>query len=191
MLKPLSGSIEFAGQDISGLRPDEIVRRGLSHVLEGRHVFAKLTVQENLEIGAILRPRRNVVKDMEAVYSVFPDLAEKRWVRGAALSGGQQQQLVIARGLMAKPRLLLLDEPSLGLSPKMVNVMRQLLFQVVDEFRTAIFLVEQSVDMALSLSSRVYVLDCGHIVHEGSVAAIDAGMLEATYLGLEESRGKV
>jgi len=167
LLRPSAGSIQYQDKDISNTPPPEIVKRGLIQVPEGRKIFGTLTVWENLEMGAYLNSDQKEVNYlMEMVYERFPRLKERMNQKGGTLSGGEQQMLAIGRGLMAKPKVLLLDEPSMGLSPIMVE-------QIFDTIRdinqngTSILLVEQNALMALSIADRGYVLDTGHIVLEG------------------------
>ena len=158
------GAIRFEGEDIHGLSPEQIVRRGISQVPEGRRIFPDLTVLENLDMGAFLRrDRREVTQDLDHVYSLFPILFERRRQRGGTLSGGEQQMLAIGRALMARPRLLLLDEPSLGLAPKVIET----IFEVLDKIRgegTGIFLVEQNAHLALGFADWGYVMETGRVV---------------------------
>ncbi len=158
------GAIRWEGEAIHGLAPDQIVRRGVCQVPEGRRIFPLLTVLENLEMGAFLRGETGEVRrDLEYVYSLFPVLFERRRQRGGTLSGGEQQMLAIGRSLMARPRLLLLDEPSLGLAPKVVETIFHVLGRIREE-GTSIFLVEQNAHIALGFSDWAYVMETGRIV---------------------------
>jgi branched-chain amino acid transport system ATP-binding protein len=177
------GVIELDGRSIAGLSPDQVVRRGLAHVLEGRHVFGALSVLENLDLGSIGRPRAEARQTLGELLEIFPDLARLRHLRGGALSGGQQQQLAVARALMSRPRVLLLDEPSIGLSPHLVQSLCKLLAEVVARFQTSVVLVEQAVWMARELARRGYVLEHGRIVYDGPLADLGAGVLADVYLG--------
>jgi branched-chain amino acid transport system ATP-binding protein len=185
LINPQSGSLRFAGQDITGLKPEKIVRLGIAHVPEGRRVFPGLTVRENIMLGASNRSltRREMDADLERMLGIFPALSEFTHALGWRLSGGQQQMVAIARGLMAKPKLLLLDEPSLGLAPLIV---RQV-FKVIGDIRklgTTVLLVEQNAHMALSIADRGYVLETGKLVTEGKPAQLlDNEDIRAAYLG--------
>ncbi len=178
-----SGSVALDGRDIVGRSPDGILRLGLAHVLEGRHVFSSLTVDENLDVGAVVRPRSEVSAAREEIYDIFGDLRRLQRLRGGALSGGQQQQLAVARALMAKPRVLLLDEPSLGLSPQLVRTLTDLIRTVVERFGTSVVLVEQMIWMATELADRAYVVDDGRVVYEGVLDELEEARLSEAYLG--------
>ncbi|HNR02846.1 MAG TPA: ABC transporter ATP-binding protein [Anaerolineaceae bacterium] len=168
ILRPSSGSITYRGQEISTITPQEIVRRGIIHVPEGRRIFASMSVWENLEMGAYSERDRAAVKErMEAMFARFPRLRERRNQAGGTLSGGEQQMLAIARGLMANPQVLLLDEPSMGLSPILVEQIFEIIREI-NESGTSIVLVEQNALMALSIADRGYVLDTGRVALEGS-----------------------
>ncbi len=174
LLKPengevTDGSIEFDGQRIDRLAPEEIVRRGVFQVMEGRRVFEHLTVEENLRAGGYTRSdRRNLSVDMEGVYGLFPRLRERRSQTAGYLSGGEQQMLAIGRALMAKPRLMLLDEPSLGLAPLLVREIFQTIQRINTERQTTILLVEQNARLALSIADHAYIMESGRIVLEGA-----------------------
>ena len=179
-----AGSIRFAGQDITACSPTEIVSAGIAHVPEGRRVLPRLTVLENLELGAYLRKDAAAVrKDIDELCERFPILAKRRSQLAGTLSGGEQQMLAIARGLMAKPRLLLLDEPSLGLAPKMVLSV----FEIIREINragTTVLLIEQNAFMALEVSKRGYVLETGQIVlSDASSRLVTNPKVKAAYLG--------
>ncbi|HEV2369973.1 MAG TPA: ABC transporter ATP-binding protein [Acidimicrobiales bacterium] len=182
MRTPTSGRIRFAGQAIEGAPPHVIVGLGISHAPEGRHVFPRMSVEENLEMGAYRR-RGAVREDIDNVYGLFPLLGERRRQQGGTLSGGEQQMLAIGRALMSRPRLLLLDEPSLGLAPLIV---RQI-FEIIDQIRTAgitLLLVEQNAAQALTVADRAYVIETGEIVMSGPAETLlhDERIREA-YLG--------
>jgi branched-chain amino acid transport system ATP-binding protein len=185
LLKPVNGTITWQdNQQIQGHRPDEIVRLGISHVPEGRQVFANMNVRENLNLGAYQRNDKAEIKsDLDRIYSLFPVLAERREQRSGTLSGGEQQMLAIGRAMMARPQLLLLDEPSLGLAPLIVRK----IFQIIREINaegTTIFLVEQNAHMALATAHRGYVLQTGKVIK--TAAAKDLLVdpeVKAAYLG--------
>jgi branched-chain amino acid transport system ATP-binding protein len=184
LLSPREGSIVFNGEAIDRLAPHEIVRRGISHVPEGRQIFANLTVRENLELGGFqVRSRDELRARADRCYSLFPVLAERREQRGGTLSGGEQQMLAIGRALMAQPKLLLLDEPSLGLAPLVVRK----IFQIIREINstgTTVFLVEQNAHMALTIAHRAYVLQTGQVI-KSDVAAklLEDPDVKKAYLG--------
>jgi branched-chain amino acid transport system ATP-binding protein len=162
---PRSGAIRFEGRDIGDLSPNEIVGLGISQVPEGRRIFPYLSVAENLDMGAFLRNDRDGVKeDIEYIYGLFPILAERRHQAGGTLSGGEQQMLAISRALMARPRMLLLDEPSLGLAPLVVKRIFEIIRQINSEHKTTIFLVEQNANLALKVAHRGYVMENGRII---------------------------
>ncbi len=168
LLHPTSGSIIYLGENISASAPQEIVRKGIIQVPEGRRIFASMSVWENLEMGAFTRGNRAEVKArMESVFERFPRLKERRNQAGGTLSGGEQQMLAIARALMAEPRALLLDEPSMGLAPILVEQIFDIIREI-NESGTSIILVEQNALMALSIANRGYVLDTGRVALEGS-----------------------
>jgi branched-chain amino acid transport system ATP-binding protein len=176
------GTIEFEGERIGGRRSSDIVRRGIAHVPEGRQLFPTMSVRENLELGATVRGGRAAALD--GVFALFPRLQERERQLAGTLSGGEQQMCAIGRGLMARPRLLLLDEPSLGLSPVMVKLIFENLAQINGQ-GTTILLVEQNVPRALQLCHRGYVIENGRIVLDGSRAHLQAsGHIKQAYLGL-------
>jgi branched-chain amino acid transport system ATP-binding protein len=167
IVPPRTGEILFMGQPIHGMAPDRIVSLGISQAPEGRHIFPDLTVMENLDMGAFLRTNRNGIReDMEYIFELFPILTERRHQPGGTLSGGEQQMLAISRALMAKPRLLLLDEPSLGLAPKVVRRIFEIIRKINAEHGTTIFLVEQNANLALQIAGRGYVMENGRIALE-------------------------
>jgi branched-chain amino acid transport system ATP-binding protein len=168
LLHPTSGRVVFAGEDISAVSPQEIVRKGIIQVPEGRRIFASMSVWENLEMGAFTRSNRAEINArMESVFERFPRLKERRKQAGGTLSGGEQQMLAIARALMAEPRVLLLDEPSMGLAPILVEQIFDIIREI-NESGTSIIQVEQNALMALSIADRGYVLDTGRVALEGS-----------------------
>ena len=164
IVPPRSGEIFFMGEPIHHLAPDRIVSCGISQVPEGRRIFPQLTVMENLDMGAFLRvDKKDINKDIEYIFDLFPILAERRHQAGGTLSGGEQQMLAISRALMARPRLLLLDEPSLGLAPLIVKRIFEIIRKINRESNTTIFLVEQNANLALKVADRGYVMENGRI----------------------------
>ncbi|HEY0396142.1 MAG TPA: ABC transporter ATP-binding protein [Candidatus Elarobacter sp.] len=184
LVRAASGTVRFAGRDVTRLAPNEIVRAGIGHAPEGRRIFPRMTVRENLELGAYTRRAKpEIAEDLERVLTVFPRLRERYNQKGGTMSGGEQQMLAIARALMSRPRLLLLDEPSLGLSPKLV----QTIFEVIRDINrrgTTILLIEQNARQALAVASRGYVLEVGRIAHAGAASELVASeAVRAAYLG--------
>ena len=181
-----SGQILLQGKEIQGLAPDRIVAMGVCQVPEGRHIFADLTVQENLDLGSFLRPdKAGIRQDLEYVYSLFPFLAERRHQSGGTLSGGEQQMLAMSRALMARPRLLLLDEPSMGLAPLMIKQIFAIIKAINKEHNTTIFLVEQNAHQALRIADRGYVLENGKIVLTDSAERLLRNPeVQKAYLGI-------
>jgi branched-chain amino acid transport system ATP-binding protein len=164
VVPPKEGDILFEGESIVGRDPDQIVGLGISQVPEGRHIFPHLTVRENLDMGALLRKdREGIRRDLDYVFSLFPILAERKGQAGGTLSGGEQQMLAISRALMARPKLLLLDEPSLGLAPLIVQQIFEIISQINSENGTTIFLVEQNANQALKVAHRGYVMETGRV----------------------------
>lgn len=184
LLKPKSGTIEYLGSSISGKAPQAIVKSGISHVPEGRRVFANMSVEENLELGAYLRKdSAGIRKDIQSVYELFPRLQERRKQLSGTLSGGEQQMLAMGRAIMAKPKLLLLDEPSMGLAPLMVKTIFQII-EKINQDGTTILLVEQNANMALSVADRAYVIETGRIEISGTAAELQASEeIKKAYLG--------
>ena len=182
---PRSGEILFEGQPIHGLSMDRIVRLGISQVPEGRLIFPDMTVMENLDLGAFLRnDQGEIQKDLDYVFHLFPILAERRIQLGGTLSGGEQQMLAISRALMARPRLLLLDEPSLGLAPIIIAQIFDII-RKVNESGTTVFLVEQNAHQALKVAHRAYVMENGRITLEGSANDLLTNEnVKKAYLGL-------
>lgn len=184
VLAPRSGKIEFNGRDIVGLPQHRIARMGISHVPEGRGIFANMTVGENLHMGAYTRrPGRETVESLERVYSIFPRLAQRSRQQAGTLSGGEQQMLALGRALAAGPALMLLDEPSMGLSPLLVREIFEMIGEV-NRSGAAILLVEQNACMAMSVAHRAYVLEAGRIVLHGNPADLQNDpRVQAAYLG--------
>ena len=185
LLRARRGFVRFKGQDISMLPAEQIVRQGISQVPEGRKIFAPLTVQENLEMGAFTRTdKTEIERSLQRVFASFPRLKERLHQLGGTLSGGEQQMLATARGIMSRPSLLLLDEPSMGLSPIMVEE----IFRIIQEINaqgTSILLVEQNALMALSVAHRAYVLETGRITLEGTAKELrENPQVKAAYLGV-------
>ena len=181
---PNSGEIRFQGRLINGVEPHEIVRMGIAHVPEGRRVFGPMTVEENLELGAFLRKDRlGMAQDFDRMYESFPRLKERRRQAAGSLSGGEQQMLAIARALMSSPKVLLLDEPSLGLSPILVREVGRIISRINGQGVTVI-LIEQNARMALRLAHRAYILELGRIILQGNARELadDEGVKRA-YLG--------
>ncbi len=185
LLRPRQGRVTFAGADITSLAPHEIVGRGLCHVPEGRLVFPELTVIENLNLGAYLRRDRDgIAATREHVFELFPRLAERRAQSAGTLSGGEQQMLAIGRALMGKPKFLLLDEPSLGLAPRLVETIFERIVAINRTEGLPILLVEQNARLALAVSSHAYVLESGRVALEGASKQLaDDPRLKAAYLG--------
>jgi branched-chain amino acid transport system ATP-binding protein len=184
LVRPRRGRILLDGEDIGSARPDQIVRLGVCHVPEGRRIFANLSVLENLQMGGYVR-RGSSVETLEQVLSLFPRLRERLKQAGGTLSGGEQQMLAIGRALMAQPRLLLLDEPSLGLAPRLVQQIFEII-QTIHAAGTTVVLVEQNAHQALRIASRAYVLETGSLVLEGSAAELAADpRVRRAYLGEE------
>jgi len=184
LLRPKTGRITFKGENLASIAPQKIVGKGISQVPEGRHVFANMTVIENLELGAYLRKDKAGIKqDMQLVYELFPRLLERNTQISGTLSGGEQQMLAMGRALMSKPQLLLLDEPSMGLAPILVKQ----IFSIIKEINasgTTILLVEQNAHMALSIANRAYVLETGKIVLSGDSKKLAASEeVRKAYLG--------
>lgn len=184
LIKPASGSLTYEGQNITKTNAQKIVQLGISHVPEGRHVFKGLSVRENLEMGAFLRKdRANIEEDIQAVYDRFPVLGERQKQDASTLSGGEQQMLAMGRALMSKPKLLLLDEPSMGLAPIFI----QEIFNIIQQIQaqgTTVLLIEQNAKMALSIASRGYVLETGKIVLSGTgQELLESDAVQKAYLG--------
>ena len=185
LLKPTRGSVTFCGRPLTGLPPHTIVERGLAHVPEGRGIFANLTVDENLQLGAYLRrDAAAVAKDRERALELFPRIRERLDQSAGTLSGGEQQMLAIARALLTRPKLLLLDEPSLGLAPQMVQLIFKIVKTIVTE-GTTILLVEQNAHMALGIAAFAHVLEVGTLVQSGPAAELARDdKIRKAYLGV-------
>ncbi len=184
LVRPARGRVTFDGTDITAVTPDEIVRLGVVQVPEGRRIFPRMTVLENLQLGAYARSdQREVRADMDAVFALFPRLAERRGQKGATLSGGEQQMLAIGRAMMARPSVLLLDEPSLGLSPILVETIFEVIVDI-NKRGVPILLIEQNARKALQVAARAYVLETGSVVKEGPASALLADDdVRKAYLG--------
>jgi branched-chain amino acid transport system ATP-binding protein len=188
VMEPQKGTVTFEGRALRGLDPDKVMRLGLSHVPEGREVFPLLTVRENLKMGAYTRKdAAAVAQDMQMVYDYFPVLAMRAEQRAGLLSGGEQQMLSISRALMARPKMILLDEPSLGLSPKLVKDIFDIIVRINHEQGVTILLVEQNANMALHIADYGYVLEVGRIVMEDTCARLlEKDDIKEFYLGIKD-----
>jgi branched-chain amino acid transport system ATP-binding protein len=181
---PTAGAILFEGEDITGLRSEQVVQKGIIHVPEGRRIFPNISVRENLELGSYLRGQQNRKANLDLVVGVFPRLQERFSQLAGTLSGGEQQMLAIGRGMMAEPRLMILDEPSLGLSPLLVEEMFGLI-QNLNKTGLSFFLVEQNVMQSLEIANRAYVIENGKIVLSGNTdALLNDPELKKSYLGV-------
>lgn len=181
-----AGKISFLGEEIQDKEPDEIVRMGICQVPEGRHIFPLLTVKENLDMGAFLRSdHQEIKKDMEYVFELFPILAERKNQDGGTLSGGEQQMLAMSRALMARPKLMLLDEPSMGLAPLVIKQVFEIIKKINKESGTTIFLVEQNANQALHIADRGYVMENGKISLSGKAEELLGNEeIQKAYLGI-------
>jgi len=186
LVPPRHGEIVFRGKPIQGMAPEKIVVLGISQVPEGRRIFPYLTVAENLDMGAFLRKDKdNIRKDLSYIWDLFPILSKRRHQAGGTLSGGEQQMLAISRALMAKPKLLLLDEPSLGLAPLIVRQIFEIIRKINAENNTTIFLVEQNANLALKVAHRGYVMENGAITMSDSASNLLSNeAVKKAYLGL-------
>jgi len=188
VMDPQKGTVSFEGREIQGLDPDRIVRLGLSHVPEGREIFPFLTVAENLRMGGFTRADADgVARDLETVYGYFPVLKARAQQRAGSLSGGEQQMLAISRALMARPKMMLLDEPSLGLAPRLVKEIFEIIVRINREQAVTVLLVEQNANMALHIAQYGYVLEVGRIVMEDTCARLlEKEDIKEFYLGMKE-----
>ena len=184
LLKPKTGSIAFLGQSIAGVRAHEIVKKGISQVPEGRRVFAEMTVMENLDLGAFVRKdKAGIQQDLKHVFELFPRLEERKNQSAGTLSGGEQQMLAMGRALMSRPKLLLLDEPSMGLAPLLIKEIFNIIVDI-NKSGTTVLLVEQNANMALSIANRAYVLETGRITLSGKAQDLAASEdVRKAYLG--------
>ena len=185
LLRPKSGTVTFLGENISALAPHKIVARGLCHVPEGRMIFSNLTVDENLSMGAYLQNNAALIaKNRDYVFSIFPRLKERIKQTAGTLSGGEQQMLAIGRALMSNPKFLMLDEPSLGIAPRLISTIFEKIVEINKTHGITILLVEQNANLALEVSSYAYCLETGRIAMEGESKKLRADpQLKATYLG--------
>jgi branched-chain amino acid transport system ATP-binding protein len=186
LLKPRAGSVRLNGEDLKPYRAHQVVYKGVSMVPEGRGVFARLTVKENLEMGAFSRnDKAGILKDIDWVYNLFPRMKERQGQVAGTLSGGEQQMLATARAMMARPNVLLMDEPSMGLAPVLVESIFDTIVQI-NKQGTTVLLVEQNASMALSIATRGYVLQTGHIVLQDTAANLQRNeMVQKAYLGID------
>ena len=185
LLSPSSGDIEFLNESIAKLRPDQVVRKGVVQVPEGRKVFKNLSVFECLRMGGLIRKnKKEVLADIKKIYDMFPVLGERRKQMSGTLSGGEQQMLAFGRALVAKPKMLLLDEPSMGLAPQIVDEVARLITQIRTQGVT-VLLVEQNAELALSISDQAYVLETGKIAFSGEASSLrENDQVKKTYLGI-------
>ena len=184
LLKPKTGTINFLGKNIAGMAAHKIVREGISQVPEGRRIFAEMTVQENLELGAFIREDKSEIeKDFKMVFERFPRLEERKFQPAGTLSGGEQQMLATGRALMSRPKLLLMDEPSMGLAPLLIKEIFSIIVDI-NKTGTTVLLVEQNANMALSIANRAYVLETGRITISGDAKELAASEdIRNAYLG--------
>ena len=183
LLKPKTGDILYKGSSIKGMRAHKIVEAGLAHVPEGRHVFLHMTVEENLDMGAYTQPASTIAPNKEKVFELFPRLKERRKQLAGTMSGGEQQMLAMGRALMSRPRLLLLDEPSMGLAPLLVKEIFNIIKEI-NESGTTVLLVEQNANMALSIADKAYVLETGRIALAGTAQELASSeAVRKAYLG--------
>jgi branched-chain amino acid transport system ATP-binding protein len=182
---PARGSVVLDGEEVLGRRPDQLLARGMAHVPQGRGTITELTVEENLRVGAYMRTDAQVEPDLESWFEAFPRLGERRRQLAGSMSGGEQQMLAIARAFMSRPRMLLLDEPSLGLAPLVTREVFDRLRDVTAETGTAVLLVEQNANLALEFAARAYVLEAGEIVATGTATELQSDeTVQKAYLGI-------
>jgi branched-chain amino acid transport system ATP-binding protein len=183
LVRPASGQIRFSGQRIDGLTPEAIVKLGIAQVPEGRRLFGSMTTRENLEMGAYVRDRKSAGEDLATVIEHFPVLGRRGRQRASSLSGGEQQMLALGRALMAKPRLLLLDEPTMGLAPLVVRETTEIIRGIAERYEVGIVLVEQNARLALSIAPRAYVIEFGRVAAEGASSELQQDeRVRAAYL---------
>lgn len=184
LLRPLSGKIIYDGENITKLSPDQIVRKGIGHCPEGRHVWPKMTVEENLSVGGYILPKHQLGERLNHMYEHFPRLKERRTQLAGCLSGGEQQMMAIARALMANPKFLLFDEPSLGLAPIIVEQVMDVIVEINRKEGVSVMLVEQNANMALSIAHRGYVIENGKLALDGPAAELKSNdYVRKAYLG--------
>ena len=186
-MDPQKGSVTLRGQEIQGKDPDVVARMGIAHVPEGREVFPFLSVEDNLKVGAFIRKDKHIAADLEMMYEYFPVLRDKREQEAGFLSGGQQQMLAIGRALMLRPQIMLLDEPSLGLSPRLVSEIAGIIQRLNSEQNVTVLLVEQNAKMALEISDFGYVMELGRVVMEDTSKRLrEATDIQEFYLGMKD-----
>lgn len=184
MIKPTSGTVVIEGKNIAGSRAHSVLQHGIAHVAEGREIFTRLSVWDNLRLGAYIRQRGKLAdEDLDMVFEVFPRLGERRNQVAGTLSGGEQQMLAIARALLSRPKVMLLDEPSMGLAPIIVGTIFTALEKIVRENSLTIMIVEQNAQAALDLASRGYLLESGKVARSGKSRELNTAAIEAAYLG--------
>jgi len=186
LVKPTAGKIFYQGEEVQGQGPEELVKKGLVQVPEGRRIFGKFTILENLEMGAYLRKdRAGITKDLDYIYELFPILRERKHQKAGTLSGGEQQMLAISRALMARPKLLLLDEPSLGLAPLIIHQIFDIIKKINHSHGVTIFLIEQNASLALKSANRAYVMENGQIILAGPAEKLSQSKeVQKAYLGI-------
>jgi branched-chain amino acid transport system ATP-binding protein len=184
MIKPKSGSVIIDGVNVAGQRSHNVLKKGIAHVAEGREIFARLTVEDNLRLGAFIHQKGKLTGEtLDMVLELFPRLAERRTQVAGTLSGGEQQMLAIGRALLSKPKIMLLDEPSMGLAPIIVGTIFDTLAKIVAETSLTVLVVEQNAQAALDLASRGYLLESGLVIQSGDSKSLNTSAIEAAYLG--------